>query len=803
MNKIIFFFLIIVFSLSAQTYKKLSIKISSLNDIRTLMELGIVDESPNFNSSKSSLQVFVSTDQLQELNNTGLIYQILINDWQMYYSQLPRMTDSEKEFALSKANQIYGVKDFSYGSMGGYLTADEVYTKLDEMFANYPNLITSRDSIGTTLLGRPIYSVKISDNPTLNENEPEILYTALTHAREPEGMMQLLFYMYYLLDNYGNNPEVTYLIDNREMYFVPVFNVDGYKYNELTDPNGGGMWRKNRRGNGNGTIGVDLNRNYGYNWGYDNIGSSGNPNSETYRGTSAFSEPETEAMRQFCISHNFVSGLNYHTYSNLLILPWGYVPEETADSILYREFASEMTQFNNYTWGISSDIIYSVNGDSDDWMYGEQSEKNKMIIMTPEVGSSSDGFWPPQSRILPLAEENVFPNLYIAWAAGDFVKVENYGLSKEYVNPGENVKLGIIIKNKGLGNAKNLTVNISSLSSFISVPKYPISIDSLSSRNSFIPNDSLMLSVSPNAPIGEAQHLLASIRINGQTVNNDTLSFVIGTPQIIFEDSTFLLEDNWTVQSNLPQKWDETTSVFYSSPNSYTDSKTGNYNSNINNRLILTNAIDLSGSNKPFLTFKTKWNIEAGWDAARVSASTDNGVSWIDLSGKFTKPANGQGEQLPIGAPIFDGAQNSWVSETMDLSQFENQFVQLQFRIESDSYIEKDGWYIDNIKIMDYDSLTTGMGNNIKPYKFSLSQNFPNPFNPSTVINYQLSSSGFVTLKVFDFLGREVRTIVSKDQEAGSYSINFNASGLASGIYFYKLSSGGIFSKTKKMILLK
>ena len=83
---------------------------------------------------------------------------------------------------------------------------------------------------------------KISDNPNQDENEPEILYDAVHHAREPNSLSQLIFYMYYLLENYGLNDEVTYLVNETEMYFVPCINPDGYIYNQINDPNGGGMW---------------------------------------------------------------------------------------------------------------------------------------------------------------------------------------------------------------------------------------------------------------------------------------------------------------------------------------------------------------------------------------------------------------------------------------------------------------------------------------------------------------------------------------------------------------------------------
>ncbi len=94
-----------------------------------------------------------------------------------------------------------------------------------------------------------------------------MLYTALTHAREPASVQQLLYFMYYILENYGVDDEITDIVDNTELYFVPCVNPDGYVYNQMESPQGGGMWRKNRRNNGDGSFGVDLNRNFGYKWG--------------------------------------------------------------------------------------------------------------------------------------------------------------------------------------------------------------------------------------------------------------------------------------------------------------------------------------------------------------------------------------------------------------------------------------------------------------------------------------------------------------------------------------------------------
>ena len=138
---------------------------------------------------------------------------------------------------MIESDTRFGVTGFGYGSMGGYYTLAEIEADLDEMFQLFPNLITQKFSIGTSIEGKPIWAVKISDNPNSNENESAVGFDALVHAREPQSMATQMYFIWYLLENYGTDPEATYLINNREIYCVPCFNPDGYEYNRLTDPN--------------------------------------------------------------------------------------------------------------------------------------------------------------------------------------------------------------------------------------------------------------------------------------------------------------------------------------------------------------------------------------------------------------------------------------------------------------------------------------------------------------------------------------------------------------------------------------
>ncbi len=396
-------------------YSQIRIYISSKDDILSISQTGLVFDHIDYQGTY--FDVVLNDQEIELLKTTSLRYDIVVDDLEAEYRRRPKLTKAQMQALEAEMRQQFNIQCFGLGSMGGYYTFDEVVAKLDEMRSAYPSLISAKQSIGSSIEGRDLWMVRISDNPDVDESEEEILYTALTHAREPQGMATVMFYMCHLLETYGIDPEATFLVDNRELYFVPVVNPDGYVYNQNINPNGGGLWRKNRRDNGDGSFGVDLNRNYGFKWGFNNSGSSPSTFSETYRGTAPFSEPETQVARDFALDHNFTMAFNYHTYGNYLIFSWDYKSNFfTPDHFFFLSRAQNMTQFNNYTYGTPNQTVgYVVNGGANDWFYGEQTQKGKVFNFVPEVGGSSDGFWPIPSRIVPLAQENVYPNTVLAW----------------------------------------------------------------------------------------------------------------------------------------------------------------------------------------------------------------------------------------------------------------------------------------------------------------------------------------------------------------------------------------------------
>jgi len=348
-------------------------------------------------------------------------------------------TPAEVE-SLHNAGTVFAVLYDNLEAREAQLRADDYFdhfhdyqrtlAEIQRAAADYPDLVQITD-LGEAwektqgLADRDIWAVKISDHPELQEDEPEVLIIGQHHAREIITQEIVLDYMNYLLSNYGLDPYVTYLVEHRQIWLVPVLNPDGMDYVFYHDM----WWRKNRRRNASGSFGVDLNRNYGFEWGYDNAGSSPSSSNETYRGTAAFSEPETAALRDFVAAHQFRVALSYHSFGNYVIYPWGYADGPTPDHASFVALADSIVAYNHYLPGTGLQTVgYPVNGDSDDWFYGEQAAKNKVFSMTLEVGNGTDFFNPDTTRIQPLILENRGPNLFITYAAGEEPVVEHHPL---------------------------------------------------------------------------------------------------------------------------------------------------------------------------------------------------------------------------------------------------------------------------------------------------------------------------------------------------------------------------------------
>jgi hypothetical protein len=302
----------------------------------------------------------------------------------------------------------------------GYHDYAEMSSEILAVANANPSIVSPRFSIGNSYEGRAIWAVKISDNVGTDESEPEVLFIGLHHAREHLTVEMTLYILHLLVDNYGSDTRITNIVNSREIYIVFNLNPDGGEYDIATGSYR--SWRKNRQPNsGTTNVGTDLNRNYGYRWGCCG-GSSGSTGSETYRGASAFSAPETQRMRDF-INSRVVGGvqqiktsITFHTYSELVLWPYGYtftdVPSDMTqdDHDVFVAMGNTMASTNGYTPQQASDL-YITDGTIDDWAYA----LHKIFIFTFEMypKTSNPGFYPPDEAIATQTSRNREAVLYI------------------------------------------------------------------------------------------------------------------------------------------------------------------------------------------------------------------------------------------------------------------------------------------------------------------------------------------------------------------------------------------------------
>lgn len=317
--------------------------------------------------------------------------------------------------------------------------ADSDFHNLEELNAELKNItesyanIASLQEIGKSLEGRPLYIVRISGHPSespeaRSQHLPAILFLGTHHAREHLSTEVPLFLIKHLVENYGQSEEITSLVNQREIWIMPMVNPDGADYDIQAPPYK--WWRKNRRGENGKIFGVDLNRNYGYKWG--GPGSSSSPYSETYRGPAPFSEPETAAIKAFVEGHkNITIVLSYHTFSELVLYPWGHTYDSIADEKalrIHEVMAQEMGRMTGYRPQQSSDL-YITTGDTTDWAFGEHGIISFTIELYP-ASMDKGGFYPSASQVQPVVKNNIPAALYLIHYADNPYRVLSDSMHK-------------------------------------------------------------------------------------------------------------------------------------------------------------------------------------------------------------------------------------------------------------------------------------------------------------------------------------------------------------------------------------
>jgi carboxypeptidase T len=711
------------------------------------------------------------------------------------------------ELIQADVETYYAERNGNRGDFGAYHTFSEDVAWMDQLRAQYPDVISARWSIGQGHEGNDLWAFRVSDNPDIDESgEAEVLFDGMHHAREIMAAEMPMMLAEYLCQEYtAGNPDIVSLVDDNEIYFVPIVNPDGFLYNEQISPNGGGMWRKNRRNNG-GSYGVDPNRNYPYEWGCD-WGSSGSPSDETYRGPSPASEPEVQAMIAFINDHDFVTRQSWHSYSELTLYPWGYTTNDTPDEDTFREMAAAMVQYNGYAPGQPGDVLYDVCGGTFDWDYGAQGEHGKIFSFTNEIGSSSDGFWPTDGRRQQLFEDNLWPSLYMIGVSGSLrgVTWEHEALPFTAVP-----SAGYIVSGTPVGY-EGAAIDPTSV-------KLVYRVDGAGFIEVEMSHDGEGVFTAEMA--GQADGAVVEYYLTAADVDGGEGTSPRSAPDALhyFEVGSDFSHDMESARGWIsgaagddagtglwvrvdpvgtaaqPEDDHSTVGTLCWVTGQHEAGESIGFNDVDGGATSLLSPVyDLTGAQEVNFSYWRWYSNDQGsspgedyWD---VMVSNDGGESWLSL------------EHTNVSSNAWEAQSFSLLDHFASAGQVQLKFVASDEG--SGSIVEG---AVDDFNIAGLFDVT-GPGGELPPFRVNLERPFPNPFNPKTTIHFTLGEPGFVSLGVFDVAGRMVRSLLSSELSAGEHGLSWNGRDAlgrpaASGTYFIRLRAEGR-ELSRRVVLLK
>ncbi|MCP4544893.1 MAG: T9SS type A sorting domain-containing protein [bacterium] len=757
----------------------------------------------------------VTTEELMALERAGFICERLV-DYEM---------QGRKAAESAWASQYSRGGDAAvFGEKGEWHNNSQIGAILDQTETDHPALARTFNW-GTSVDGRPLHGIVISANVNTNEVEPEVRLSSTMHGDEVVGIEMYLYFVELLTDHYGEAgyEDVTYLVDNYEIHFMPLHNPDGNSAHQRSNSNG-----------------VDLNRNF--------------PEPD---GTHPTQEIENIHFMSYANSHHFVISANSHTGALVVNYPWDYTYDRAPDDAAIILMSLEYSYYNSpmyngsFTNGITHGADwYMVQGSVQDWSY----YVTGCIDVTLEL---NDVKWPDASRIDPLWEDN-------RESLKHFVKCARYGVHGVVTSAESGLPLDATITVAGIEDAPVKTdpqngdyYKLLHTGSFdITYEAYgylPTTIYGVSSTwgtetvqdVALTPepsglvsgtvtaggqplNATIVISTSPagnyvttaystagagglyevDLPYGEYLFDVACTGYSSDEavviVNSDNheqnFTLFATTEVVLFSDDMESGPGNWT------GSWDVSDEEAQSPTMSLTDSPGTDYANNESSACEMAAAVSLVGLTDPELSFWAQWEIEDSWDCVRLQITTDDGGSWTDLATQHTTSGSGQGTQ-PDGVPLFDDNQFSWVYNTVDLSPWDDEAaVRFRFLLSTDTSQKKDGFYCDDFEIKGMSTIITGVDDNPVAVT-ALSGNYPNPFNPTTTISFSLAADGPVRLNIYDTRGRLVRKLITDTMTSGPHSVVWNGSTesgerAGSGIYFARLSATGL-DLSRKLVLVK
>lgn len=798
------------------------------------------------NPDHSVLERFLQTGADIASYKPGVYLDIVVNagELDLLREDFPRIYVTQTESRLKK--NLRAERD-----LPGYRNYQQMVDELTNLQAQYPALMQ------TTVLGtgwgsiyaaqnlpaymefdHDILAVKVSANVQETEDEPAFYFVGEHHAREPLSTEVSMGILIHLVENYGTDPIVTGIMDDSEIWIVPLLNPDGHKIViEETDV----WWRKNIRDNnnnqsfdnsyyGSGLDGVDLNRNYAYYWGYTS--ATDDMMEATYHGPEPFSEPEIQILRDLIRSRRFLAGIGYHTYGPSVLYPYGYVngivaPDGEELEALANEMAALLPTMSgsNYapgpSWG-----LYPVSGSLDDWSYGETGAFSYTIEM-------ADEFIPPYAAVPSIVEHQVnaalalmqrkdkkilrghvtdavtgdplvariyieeFDNhaLYRAPVRSDSLFGAYYYLlpagqyTVSYICPGYETEERTVLINPSVPTIEEVCLT----------PSQPYELNIQIQGDYFEPlsGATLVIEEMPDAvytsgPQGNitiwdfypGTYQMTVSKPGYETlhimrhISSGSITLRVMSQPLILEDFDLSLA-NWTPTGS----WGRSDAEAFSGSYSLADSPTSNYQNNSNSTCRLTNPLNLLNVENVNLKFMLKTSLALDGDNLILECSA-NGNSWDVID-------------------CYEGT-GDWAERSYNLNSYAGQDLYIRFRLFTGNWGSSDGVYIDDLKLFANSDVSETGDIDIPPAQVKVSAS-PNPFSTSSNIHIK-THSGLenAAIRIYNIRGQAVKTLLATNElTKGTHDFFWDGrddqgSETANGIYFLRVSdSSGALASVK------
>lgn len=670
---------------------------------------------------------FIAEDHIAEIIKKEYDINILSKDYE---------SDLEVK---NKSNDILLNNGFSLGTYGaGYHTLDEIYTHLQEIADKFGEKATI-DTIGFSVEDNPLISLTIGNR----ESENGLLITSLHHAREPGSASVVIYFLHELAKKYKNNElNIKKLLEDTYITWVACVNPDGYLYNIENYPNGGGLWRKNRKKLINSTdFGVDLNRNYGPEefWNMPNGGSSTIKSSPVYRGEDAFSEPETKAIRDLVLKNKFKSALNFHTFGDLVILPKTADNILTQDSTYFESLFSHTRQYDGKVYGIDTiSVGYLTRGTHDDFM-NNISEEKRVLAVTPEVGERKYRFYVPNTDILLKHCKENYNFIYESWRS-----IFPYLITKSdsiIIDKDQDGEIEIELQNIGLEALKGGRIYIE-----VDGEKTEYELNEIESTKSY------KLILNHNY---KPKSIVKVKYFNGlDTASNEFVCYFY--PKKI-EYSKFISNDCYKKIDNLLKT--NGNEDYGSSSNCYS------YLSFL-----------MPENKETFLYYEMKYSIERDYDIATIELSKNN-IDWDYFPIKNGIELNLSFESQNVKIYGYHGFERFYSKEIFDISNYKSDSIYIRLGMFSDLTRNFEGLEIKDMSLY--------YPNDLEFFTF---------INSKNISDVRISNNKLILdkiyneLEIYDINGNLIKKIIPKSTE-----IPIN---LTSGVYFLKFAD-----KTRKILI--